>query len=162
MEAVRAEHPQVVLAAVRGEDIPAATQFLARLDHIAARHAVQVQAVVDVEHRRGRAGIGEQQPDRAVPSVFTRADVQLIGQGARRARAGVLLGHLLAARRRHRHLRQHALRGADRVGADLVAIGQRGQRVGVGADEVEGRDQVPGHRAAEAADIAFHDAKAGL
>ena len=65
MEAVRTQHPQVVLAGVAGEDIPAAVQLLARLDHIAARHAVQVQAVVDMEYRGGLAGVGEQQPHHA-------------------------------------------------------------------------------------------------
>ncbi|MNT75211.1 hypothetical protein D3C72_2140880 [compost metagenome] len=81
MIAVRAQHPQIVLSGVVLEGIPGIAQGLAGLDDIAARDAIELDAVVDVEDRCLRAGVGEDQlhlPHGAAAG----AGVQLVRQRA--------------------------------------------------------------------------------
>ena len=92
-ETVVAHHPQIVLAAVGG-GIPAALELLAGFHRIAARDAVQMQLVIDMEHR-GRhrhlgkvRRVGEHQAHGGSTRLRAAADVLLVGQGARVAHAG--------------------------------------------------------------------------
>ncbi|MNE70536.1 hypothetical protein D3C80_1663330 [compost metagenome] len=81
VEAVGAQYPQVVLPGVVLEHVPGVAQGLAGFHDIAARNAAQLVAVVDVEHRGLRAGVGEYQFD--LPhGAAARAGVQLVGQRA--------------------------------------------------------------------------------
>ncbi|GAB7541120.1 hypothetical protein CS8_007830 [Cupriavidus sp. 8B] len=58
MPAVGPEHPQVIAPRI-GTRVPIAGEALAGFDEIAARHTVQVQPVVDVEHCPGLAAVGK-------------------------------------------------------------------------------------------------------
>ncbi len=159
--AVGAEHPEVVAAGVVGGRVPAVVERLAGFDHVAARQAVEVEAVVDMEHGGRVAGVGEQQLQRAAGRVGPGAGVQLVGQRARGPRARGLARQQAVGRRRD--LRQRLLRGAQLVGLGLgAAARERGQRLAVGIGEVEGAREVAVDRAAERADVAFLHAEAGL
>ncbi|MNU98850.1 hypothetical protein D3C71_889710 [compost metagenome] len=161
VEAVGAEHPQVVEARVVEHRVPGVVQRLAGLDHVAARQAFQVELVVHVEHGGGLAGVGEQQPHLAAGGVVARAHVQLVGQGARGARAGGLARQL--RRGGHRDLRLGFLRRALVVRLRATrAAGQRRQHFVVGRGEVEGARQVTAHRATERRDVRLLHAEAGL
>ncbi len=160
VETVGAQHPEIVGAAV-GARAPAVVELLARLDRVAARGAVQVQAVIDMEHGRRGAGVGEQQLHRAAGCIGARARVQFIGQGAGRPRAGVLPRQGL--RRGHGDLRQGPLGGAQRIGIDLAAPArQRGQGRIVGRGEVEGAGEITEDGAAVGADLRLLHAEAGF
>ncbi|MCY1225481.1 hypothetical protein D9M72_376780 [compost metagenome] len=162
MIAVGSQHPQVVFAAV-GIDVPRIVQRLAGFDHVAARNAVEVQLVIDVEQRAGLlgAGVGEQQAHCLGCGIDACTGMQFIWQLARRTRAGVLLRQ--RGRGRHRDRRLGLLPGGQAGGVGTGgAAGQRGQGLGVGRGKVESAGQVAADGTAVGADLRLHHAEARL
>ncbi|KAG1254120.1 hypothetical protein G6F68_011011 [Rhizopus microsporus] len=111
--------------------------------------------------RLAAAGVGEQQPDAVLARVFAGARVQLVGQGARRARAGRLLGERLLRGDGDGGLR--FLPGCQPISVRLGRAARQGrQRRAVGRHEIQGGGEVAANRAAERADVRFDDAEALL
>lgn len=83
MKAVGTEQPEVVAACVVCLCSPRVVEELAGFDHVALRQAIEVELVVDVEHRRGAACVDEREFDYTCSRVGVRAHVELVGQRAR-------------------------------------------------------------------------------